>query len=141
MNKLQQGICSEKAQDALAGKADRRREPRTRIARPVYVRSADPRDLFIEEVRTMTNFSRIGFYFITNRSESYREGMQLYVIPAFGCFNFEYVGEVVRLEPLPFGEHGVAIKLIRIGNPVFYTTPTAKLAPAPSGQDHFSALS
>src|ERR1700676_5155025 len=117
MNELQQRIFSKEAQDSLAGQPDRRREPRTRSARPVYVRPADPSDARFEEVRTMTDFSRTGFYFITNRCESYREGMQLYVIPAFGCFNFEYLGEVVRIEGLPSGESGIAIRLLRIGSP------------------------
>jgi hypothetical protein len=87
------------------------------MARPVYVQPADPGTAHFEEVRTMTNFSRIGFYFITNRSESYREGMQLYVIPAFGCFNFEYIGEVVRIENLPSSEYGIAVRLLRMGSP------------------------
>ena len=118
MNDLQQAVLSKGIQDSLVGQADRRRVPRIRMARPVYVQPADPRDARFEEVRTMTDFSRTGFYFITNRCESYREGMQLYVIPAFGCFNFEYLGEVVRIEGLPSGESGIAVRLLRIGSPV-----------------------
>jgi hypothetical protein len=117
MNELTRMMFSQEAQDSQAVHADRRREPRTRIARLVYMRPADPRDAPFEEVRTMTDFSHIGFYFITARIEFYRKGMQLYVIPAFGCFNLEYLGEVVRIEPLPFGEHGIAVRLIRLGNP------------------------
>jgi hypothetical protein len=63
----------------------------------------------------MVNFSRTGFYFLTHRA-SYREGMQLHAIPAFGCFNFEYVAQVVRIEKLPFGEYGIAVRLLRLGN-------------------------
>jgi hypothetical protein len=126
MNELQQRIFSQEAQDSLAGQPDRRRESRTRSARPVYVRSADPDDARFEEVRTMTDFSRTGFYFVTARIESYRKGMQLYVIPALGCFNFEYLGEVVRIERLPFGEYGIAVQLIRIGNPVLNPSTVAK---------------
>ena len=117
MNALQQRVFSQEIQDSLVGQAERRRVPRTRIARPVYVQPADPRDARFEEVRTMTDFSRIGFYFITNRSGSYREGMQLYVIPAFGCFNFEYLGEGVRIEELPSCEYGIAVRLLRTGSP------------------------
>jgi len=76
----------------------------------------------------MTDFSRIGLYFITARIESYREGMQLYVIPAFGCFNFEYLAEVVRVKQLPFGEYGIAVRLIRIGNPIVDASTVAKSA-------------
>ena len=64
----------------------------------------------------MTDFSRSGFYFIT-QIRCYGEGMQLYVIPAFGCFNFEYLGEVVRIERLPFGQYGIAVRLLHLRNP------------------------
>jgi PilZ domain len=117
MNELQKRIFSQETQVASPSRADRRREPRTRCARPVYVRPADPSDTCFEEVRTMTDFSRIGFCFITPRIESYRKGMSLYVIPAFGCFNFEYLGEVVRIEELPSCEYGIAVRLLRIGSP------------------------
>lgn len=117
MTELQLRCFSQESQDSLVDRAERRRVPRARMARPVYVRPADPSTAHFEEVRTMTNFSRIGFYFITNRSESYREGMQLYVIPAFGCFNFEYIGEVVRIENLPSSEYGIAVRLLRMGSP------------------------
>jgi hypothetical protein len=128
MNEIQQRMFSQETQDSLAGQADRRREPRTRIARPVYLRPADTSDARFEEVRTMTDVSRIGFYFITTRIESYRKGMQLYVTPAFGCFNFEYLSEVVRIEQLPFGEYGIAVRLIRIGSTVLNAATVAKSA-------------
>jgi hypothetical protein len=116
MNELQQRIFSQETQGSLSVQSDRRREPRTRSARPVYVRSADP-DTDFEEVRTMTDFSRTGFYFVTARIESYHEEMMLYVIPSLGCFNFEYLGEIVRIEQLTDGEYGIAVHLIRIGSP------------------------
>ena len=117
MTELQLRCFSQESQGSLVDQSERRRVPRTRMARPVYVRPADASTAHFEEVRTMTNFSRIGFYFITDRSESYREGMQLYVIPAFGCFNFEYIGEVVRIENLPSSEYGIAVRLLRMGSP------------------------
>jgi hypothetical protein len=76
----------------------------------------------------MTDFSRTGFYFVTNGIEFYRRGMLLYVIPAFGCFNFEYLGEVVRIEKLAYGEYGIAVHLIRIGNPALNPSTVAKSA-------------
>ena len=76
----------------------------------------------------MTDFSRSGFYFITARIEPYRTGMQLYVIPAFGCFNFEYFGEVVRIDRLPLGEYGIAVRLLRLANPVLNAQTIAKSA-------------
>ena len=61
----------------------------------------------------MRDLSRSGFYFTTER-DSYQPGIQLHVVPAFGCLNLEYLGEVVRVEQLPFGEFGVAVRLIRV---------------------------
>jgi len=61
----------------------------------------------------MRDLSRSGFYFITDR-DSYQPGIQLHVIPAFGCLNLEYLGEVVRVEQLPFGEFGVAVHLLQV---------------------------
>ena len=65
----------------------------------------------------MTDVSRIGFYFTTDRGGYYRQWMKLYVIPAIGCFNFEYLGEVARVEKLPTGDHGIAVRLLLIGRP------------------------
>jgi PilZ domain len=92
---------------------DRRREPRTRGARPVYVRPADPNCKPFEEVRTMRDFSRDGLYFLTELS-CYSKGMRLHVIPAFGSLNLEYVAEVVRVERTPSGEYGVALRLLGV---------------------------
>jgi hypothetical protein len=125
MNELQQRIFSPGIQDTSESDADRRREPRTLSDRPVYVQPAALSDARFEEVRTMKDFSRSGFYFITER-KSYRQGMQLYVIPAFGCFNMEYIGKVVRIEQLPFGDYGVAVQLLRIGNAVTNVSTVAK---------------
>ncbi len=127
MNELQQRIFAEETQDAPTSQADRRREPRTQTARPVYLQPADPADTYFEEVRTMANFSRTGFYFLTHTA-SYREGMQLHVIPAFGCFNFEYVAEVVRIERLPLGEYGIAVRLLRLGNSLVNSSTITKSA-------------
>jgi len=72
----------------------------------------------------MDNFSEGGFYFITHRD--YRPGMQLYAIPEFGCFNFEYVGEVVRVEALGCGESGIAVRLLRIRSLPLASSSTAQ---------------
>jgi hypothetical protein len=128
MNELQQRIFSQEAQDSSLGRMERRREPRTQNARPVYIRAADLSGANFEEVRAMTNFSRSSFYFVTARIESYHKGMMLYAIPAFGCFNFEYLGEVVRIEHLTHGEYGIAVRLIRIGNPVLSPSTVVKSA-------------
>jgi len=128
MNQLQQRIFSPEAtEDAPAGRTERRREPRETDARPVYLQPASAGGKRFEEVRTMNNFSRSGFYFITHR-DSYHKGMELFAIPAFGCFNFEYEAEVVRVEQLPFGEFGVAVRLKRIGGLIVNARTAAKSA-------------
>jgi hypothetical protein len=114
VNELEQRIFSTKVEEeAPPDKLDRRREPRVQVDRLVYVQLADSGDAYFEEVRCMRDLSRSGFYFITDR-DSYQPGIQLHVVPAFGCLNLEYLGEVVRVEQLPFGEFGVAVRLIHV---------------------------
>jgi hypothetical protein len=113
-----QGMLLEQAQYSKVSTAERRRESRTLIARPVYIRPADPSETSFEEVQTTTDFSNFGLHFVTAQKDYYREGMQLYMIPVLGCLNFECLGEVVRLEPLPDERWGIAVKLLRIGKPI-----------------------
>lgn len=117
MNDFQQ-MLADAAKDAGASASDRRRESRTRIARPVYIRPADPSETHFEEVQVTTDFSNVGLHFITAQKDCYHQGMQLYLIPALGCLNFECLGEVVRMEPLPDERCGIAVKLLRIGKPI-----------------------
>lgn len=120
MNELEQRIFSQKieGEDGPTDQADRRREPRIQVDRLVYVQLADSGDSYFEEVRSMRDLSRSGFYFVTDR-DSYKQGIRLHVVPAFGCLNLEYLGEVVRVEELPFGEFGVAVRLLRVEEMVF----------------------
>jgi PilZ domain len=113
VNELQQRIFSLKDEEAPTDRLDRRREPRVQVDRLVYVQPVDAENGYFEEVRSMRDLSRSGFYFTTERV-SYLPGLQLHVVPAFGCLNLEYLGEVVRVEQLPFGEFGVAVRLIRV---------------------------
>lgn len=113
VNELEQRIFSTKQEEAPQDRSDRRRESRIQVDRLVYVQLADSGDSYFEEVRCMRDLSRSGFYFITDR-DSYRSGIRLHVIPAFGCLNLEYLGEVVRVEQLPFGEFGVAVRLLHL---------------------------
>ena len=98
--------------------ADRRRKARTKMASPLYVRPADPADGQFEEVPTTLDFSSIGLRFVTRRKELYRPDMKLYLIPTFSLLNFEYLGRVVRIDPLGQGEYGVAVELERLGSAV-----------------------
>ncbi len=125
MKDLQQSMFSSKVSAGeRTKKGERRREPRDEEARPVYVLSVTRDGQRLEEVRTMHNFSRNGFYFLTHQG-TYRPGMQLYVIPSFGCFNFGYQSTVVRVQELSFGEYGVAVQLTRIANLI--TDPQAEI--------------
>src|ERR1700688_3112021 len=114
MNVLEQRMFAmENEEDRPSDGFERRHEPRVLVDRLVYVQQAEAEGGHFEEVRSMRALSRSGFYFTTERN-SYRPGIQLHVIPAFGCLNLEYLGEVVRVEELPFGEFGVAVRLIHV---------------------------
>lgn len=113
MNELEQRIFSDSEEQAPRDHQERRREPRVQVDRLVYIEPADSGAGHFEEVRSMRDLSRSGFYFTTER-DSYRLGARLHVVPAFGCLNLEYLGEVVRVEPLQFGEFGVAVRLLRV---------------------------
>ena len=63
----------------------------------------------------MRDFSRSGIYFVSERA-SFQPGMRLHVVPSFGGLNLEYLGEVVRVDPLLFGEFGIAVRLLRVEN-------------------------
>jgi hypothetical protein len=115
VNQLEQTIFSNTEEDTSTEKFERRGEPRVQVDRLVYVQAADAERGHFEEVRSMRDLSRSGFYFTTER-DSYQTGVQLHVIPAFGSLNLEYLGEVVRVEKLPEGEFGVAVRLIRVQN-------------------------
>ncbi len=126
MNELEKRIFATKEAAASASRKDRRREPRIRAERLVHVQPAALSGERYEEVRSMRDFSRSGIYFTTERA-TYRPGVRLHVVPAFGGLNLEYLGEVVRVEQLPFGEYGVAVRLLRVENLVA-DTRTAVMA-------------
>jgi hypothetical protein len=115
VNQLDHRIFSSnrKELDARPRPMERRREPRVQVDRLVYVQPADAESGYFEEVRSMRDLSRSGFYFTTERA-SYRAGVRLHVVPAFGCLNLEYLGEVVRVEKLETGEFGIAVRLLRV---------------------------
>jgi len=123
LNQLEQRIFALKEEESSPAQSDRRREPRVQVDRLVYVQLADSGDNYFEEVRRMRDLSRNGFYFITDK-DSYQQGVRLHVVPAFGCLNLEYLGEVVRVEELPFGEFGVAVRLLRVEEMVFSSRST-----------------
>jgi len=115
VNELRQKGFSKTDAEVSSERFERRREPRVQVDHLVYVQPADADRGHFEEVRNMRDLSRTGFYFTTER-DCYQVGNQLHVIPALGSLNLEYLGEVVRIEKLPEGESGVAVRLIRVQN-------------------------
>jgi hypothetical protein len=115
MSELQHETGSQNTSEAPAYPGERRGAPRSRSGSLVYLQSAHLQGEQFEEIRTLNNHSRNGFYFVTDRM-SYFPGMQLHVMPAVSSVNLEFVGEVVRVEPLAADEYGVAVKLLRVRN-------------------------
>jgi hypothetical protein len=92
---------------------DKRRSRRIRIGQPMKVRS-NAKDPF-EETNITKNVSREGIYFVSRISD-YAEGMRLYVtVPHHkprDPQDREYLAQVVRVERLPEGQHGVAVQFL-----------------------------
>jgi hypothetical protein len=121
---------------------DRRREARTYIPRPVYVRLVEPGGQPFEEVRTMLDFSRDGLYFLTEQS-CYTAGMELHVIPAFGTrssrctrfgagpLRFRFGGEF-GLGIFRFGMSGSGVAAQRFGDPPLLITVAPAAEPVQS---------
>ncbi len=65
MNQLEQRIFSLK-EEAPSDRMERRREPRVQVDRLVYVQTADTEGGHFEEIRSMRDLSRSGFYFTTS---------------------------------------------------------------------------
>lgn len=95
--------------------SERRRTRRVRMSQPIRVRPADPKSASFEEIGTTTNVSRDGIYFISEREE-YVENMRLFVTMPYHTrvhpLNFEYVGQVARIDSLPQGKRGIAVRLL-----------------------------
>ena len=85
-----------------------------KIARPVRVRPADPKDEHFEDLPVSANTSKDGFVF-TSWRKSYYMGMRVFVTFPFSSLhdpmNCEYVAEAVRVEELPHSKFGVAVNL------------------------------
>jgi len=134
MPELDYVISAKPAQDAASephhaapgsrsdGRPERRDDPRQPGPRQVWIQGTDANGDNIEEVQSMRNFSRGGFYFVTHL-HCYRVGMHLNVIPSFGTLNMEYVAEVVRVEPKPRMAYGVGVKLLNVREPMARRDP------------------
>ncbi len=91
---------------------NRRQSPRAKMAQPVRVRPFDSH--YPTEICSTTNVSRKGLYFITATTH-YFQGMGVYVVrnfqPGDPMLN-EEIGDVVRIDKLPEGKWGVAVRIL-----------------------------
>lgn len=88
------------------------RAPRAKVAQPARVRPYDSRCR--EEICVTHNVSRKGFYFETSL-EHYVPGMYVYVTRNFhpgDLMSREESGDVIRVEKLPSGKWGVAVRVL-----------------------------
>ncbi|HYA97793.1 MAG TPA: PilZ domain-containing protein [Methylomirabilota bacterium] len=94
---------------------ERRQKPRAKIARPIRVRPSEARDDHFDDVTASVNASRSGVFF-HSRQDKYYKGMRVFVTYPYASpgdpMNMEYVGEVVRVEPLGDGKFGVAVHFV-----------------------------
>ncbi len=93
---------------------DRRRIQRLQVSLHARIRSFGPEQRQLEEVQPTTNFNRAGFYF-TTRLAHYSLGMQVLLALPYSPYapvEKEYIGRVVRLEPLSDGLQGVAVQIV-----------------------------
>jgi PilZ domain len=94
---------------------ERRRTRRVRMKQGLRVRPTSPKDGEFEEIGTTTNVSQDGVYFVTKR-DTYHEGMRLYVtVPYHSPFspqNYEYLGQIARVDDLAGGQRGIAVKFL-----------------------------
>ncbi len=94
---------------------ERRRMVRNRIVQTVRVRPSVPSlDNFDDVTRTI-NASRSGIYFKAWRDSYFKEMHLLVTYPYStgpGALNQEFVGRVVRIDPLPGFRRGIAVELL-----------------------------
>jgi hypothetical protein len=97
------------------GSPERRKSRRIRIGQPLRIRPSDPKDAYFEDANTTKNVSKDGIYFVTKLS-LYYEGMRLFVIVPHHApkepQDREYLGQVVRVDPLPEGHRGIAVQFL-----------------------------
>ncbi len=94
--------------------AEKRINPRAKLARKLRVRPSDGYEDNFEEVATSTNVSKRGIYFHTEL-QSYRVALRLFVTYPFTTLSdpmrTEWIAEVVRVDQLSGNKRGVAIQL------------------------------
>jgi hypothetical protein len=98
-----------------SSQSERRRSRRVRMKQALRVRPLNPKAGPFEEMGTTKDVSQDGVYFVTQR-DVYGEGMRVLVtVPydsLYGQKNYEYLGQVVRVDDQGNGQRGVAIKFV-----------------------------
>ena len=83
------------------------------MERFIRVRPSSPVPGSLDEILKTLNVSRNGLYFGTAR-KSYFKGMRLFVTYPFdsapGAINRDYVAQVMRVDRLPNGLYGIAVR-------------------------------
>lgn len=94
---------------------EKRHRPRAPLSRLVRMRPSLPIDNGFDEVIATKNTCRDGFYAVTAIG-FYKEHMRLLVTVPYsarpGAINRDYVAEVLRIDSLPGGRHGIAVRLV-----------------------------
>ena len=115
----QPGIESFSGMAATPGLAGRRRGNRLALQLKLLVRPAAEFTNDFEEECTTVNIARDGFYFLCSHAH-YRRGMQLNVTwvysPLADSPRPNYVGKIVRVDPLDRNCCGIAVHLVQ---PIF----------------------
>jgi len=104
-----------KNKSAESPRLEKRGKARLRLGHSIRIRPSVPGPKAVSEVSKTLNISRNGLYFGTIR-DCYFKGMRLFVTYPYsstpGALNRDYVAEVVRVDQLPNGHYGVAIRLV-----------------------------
>ena len=93
--------------------ANRREIPRLEVSLPVRICPFDADHRNLEEVQRTLNFNHRGIYFST-RLQHYCPGMRVLLALPYSTAaptRREYLGKVVRLQPLQDGFLGVAVQI------------------------------
>jgi hypothetical protein len=96
-------------------KKDQRRRPRVRLSCDVHMRPSLPGAHNFDEVLSSENCSCDGFYAATIYT-GYKKHMGVFFTVPFstapGAINRDYVGEILRVDNLPDGRQGIAVRLL-----------------------------
>lgn len=94
---------------------EQRRRDRLAVKLPIRLKSMDLKHQEVTEIQTTVNFNRHGAYFETERWH-YRPRTRLLVTFPFcvGQTCHDYGAEVVRVQRLPGGRYGVAVRFLYV---------------------------